>query len=142
MTERPDLYNGVIMYSPSLNLVRSEIQPNGLNSIKEFGTVKIKEEFEALLEMDSYHHIKKGVKYPATFIGAGMNDGRVVVWDPAKFVAKLQAYNASDTPVLFAVDFDSGHGGMGNNILKRYEQYANALAFAFWQSGHPEYQLK
>ncbi|MBQ0734571.1 prolyl oligopeptidase family serine peptidase [Aquimarina celericrescens] len=140
MTERPDLYAAVIMYSPSTNLVRSEIQPNGPNSVKEFGTVKIREEFEALLEMDSYHHIKKGVKYPATLVGAGMKDGRVVVWDPAKFIARLQASNVSNNPILFAVDFKSGHGGMSSTQNKRYELYANALAFAFWQTGHPGYQ--
>ncbi len=140
ITERPDLYAAAILYSPSMNLVRSEIQPNGPNSVKEFGTVKIKEEFEALLEMDSYHHIKEGIKYPATLIAAGMKDGRVVVWDPAKFAARLQASNSSHNPILFAVDFESGHGGMNSGKFKQYEQYANTLAFAFWQTGHPGYQ--
>ncbi|AXT62177.1 prolyl oligopeptidase [Aquimarina sp. AD10] len=140
ITERPDLYAAAVLYSPSLNLVRSEIQPNGLNSVKEFGTVKIKEEFEALLEMDSYHHIKENTSYPATLIAAGVKDGRVVVWDPAKFAARLQASNSSDNPILFAVDFESGHGGMNNGALKVYEQFANTLSFAFWQTGHPDYQ--
>ncbi len=140
MTERPDLYKAVIMTSPSLNMIRSEIQPNGQNSIKEFGTVKIKEEFEALLEMNSYHHIEKGINYPGTLVTGGMKDGRVVIWDPAKFVAKLQKANASKAPILFNVDFDAGHGGKNNSQLKRYEIYANAFAFAFWQTGHPDYQ--
>ena len=142
MTERPDLYKAVIMTSPSLNMIRSEIQPNGQNSIKEFGTVEIKEEFEALLEMDSYHHIQKRVEYPATYISGGMKDGRVVIWDPAKFVAKLQAYNGADTAVLFNVKFEDGHGGINTSIQDRYEFYANAFAFALWQMGYPDYQPK
>ncbi|WP_188112292.1 prolyl oligopeptidase family serine peptidase [Aquimarina sp. RZ0] len=142
MTERPDLYKAVILTSPAMNMLRSEIQPNGQNSIKEFGTVKIKEEFEALLEMDSYHHIKEGVEYPATLVTGGMKDGRVVIWDPAKFVARLQASNAADTPVLFQVKFEDGHAAMNSTKIDRYEMYANVFSFALWQMGYPEYQPK
>ncbi|MEM9685776.1 MAG: prolyl oligopeptidase family serine peptidase, partial [Bacteroidota bacterium] len=140
MTDRPDLYKAMILYSPAMNMLRSEVQPNGRNSIKEFGTFEKPDEFKALLEMDSYHNIKEGTKYPATLIVAGAKDSRVVVWDPAKFAARLQAANTSKNPILFAVDFDSGHGAIGNSKLKRYEQYADAFSFAFWQTGHSDYQ--
>ena len=140
MTERPDLYKAVILTSPALNMLRSEVQPNGKNSIKEFGTVKIEEEFKALYEMDTYHHVKKGVKYPATLVTGGVKDGRVAIWDPAKFVAKLQVYSGSDSPVLFDVDFDRGHAGMNTSELDVYELYADAISFSFWQMGIERYQ--
>ncbi|MBW1297800.1 prolyl oligopeptidase family serine peptidase [Aquimarina litoralis] len=142
MTERPDLYKAVILTSPATNMLRSEVQPNGKNSIKEFGTVEIEEEFHALLEMDSYHHIEKDVEYPATLVTGGMKDGRVVVWDPAKFVAKLQAYNGADTPTIFAVKTDQGHSASNSGKMDRYELYANAFSFALWQMGYEEYQPK
>ena len=141
MTERPDLYKAVILTSPALNMLRSEIQPNGQNSIKEFGTVKNKEEFEALLEMDAYHHIENGKNYPATLVTGGMKDGRVVIWDPAKFVARLQQIDKSEeTKVLFKVDFDQGHGTRGSSHTDYYKMYVDAFAFALWQTGHPDYQ--
>ncbi len=140
MTDRPDLYSAVILSSPAMNMLRSEVQPNGQNSIKEFGTVKIKEEFEALLEMDSYHHIKKDIHYPATLVTGGMNDGRVVIWDPGKFVARLQASNISNKPILFPVKFDTGHGTMNTGRMDRIKQYTDTFSFAFWQTGHPDYQ--
>ncbi|MHA7056792.1 prolyl oligopeptidase family serine peptidase [Aquimarina sp. M1] len=140
MTERPDLYQAVILTSPALNMLRSEVQPNGKNSIKEFGTVAIKEEFEALLEMDSYHHLEKGVGYPATFVTGGMKDGRVAIWDPAKFVAKLQAYNKNDVPTLFGVKFNEGHAATGATKMEIYELYSNAFSFALWQMGFEKYQ--
>jgi len=139
MTDRPDLYQAVILTSPALNMVRSEIQPNGKNSIKEFGTVEIKEEFEALLEMDSYHHIKEGVDYPATLVTGGMKDGRVVIWDPAKFVARLQA-SSTNNPVLFDVKFDEGHSGMDSDMEEIRKIYANVFSFALWNMGYQEYQ--
>ncbi|MEP0266828.1 prolyl oligopeptidase family serine peptidase [Dokdonia sp.] len=142
ITTRPELYATAIFISPAMNMLRSEIQPNGLNSIKEFGTVKKEDEFKALFNMDSYHSIKKGVKYPSVYVYAGAKDGRVVVWDPAKFVARLQASTTSEKPILFNVDFESGHGGSVSSANSIYKLFANTLSFALWQTGHPDYQLK
>lgn len=139
MTERPDLFKAVIAEVGVMNPLRDETTPNG--QPKEFGTIKDPKEFKALLEMDSYHHIKKGVKYPATFISGGINDQRVTVWEPVKFAAKLMANNASNNPTLLKIDFEGGHGG---NIppAQRYANLGDMFAFAFWQLGHPDYQPK
>ena len=141
ITERPDLFKVMIGISPSMNTMRSEHQPMGLNSIKEFGTLKDSLEFRGLLEMDAYHSIKKNEKYPAVLILAGLKDGRVVAWDPAKFIAKLLDYSTSNDPVLFQVNTESGHGGMNSSENKLYIDYANIYAFALWQTDHPDYKL-
>jgi prolyl oligopeptidase len=141
MTERPDLFAVAIPEVGCLNTLREEESPNGPRNAPEFGTVKDSVECMALIEMDSYLHIKDGVKYPATLITAGMNDPRVITWQPAKFAARLQAANASDKPILFWTDFEAGHG-MGNTKTKNFESLADVLSFAFWQTGHPDYQLK
>ncbi len=138
MTERPDLFAVVVPAVGAMNTVRQENTPNGPVNAPEFGTVKIEEEFKALLEMDSYLHLKKGVKYPATLVTAGINDPRVIAWEPGKFMAKLQASNASDNPILFRVDYDSGHGS--DSKTKSFEEFADIFSFAFWQTGHPNYQ--
>lgn len=140
ITERPDLFKAANIDVGLLNSVRFETTPNGPNNVKEFGTVAKENEFKALLEMDAYHHIKKGVKYPATLITAGMNDPRVIAWIPTKFAAKLQANNKSKNPILLNVDFDGGHGGNDNNN-KSYENFADKYAFFYWQLGHPDYKL-
>ncbi len=141
ITERPDLYAVAIIRSGLLNTLRSEFAPNGKNNIKEFGTVKDSIEFEALYEMDAYHHIKEGVKYPAIYLTAGMNDPRLVAWQPAKFAARILNANASDKPMLFSVDFDGGHGfDVSQN--KKNEELADIFSFMLWQTGHPDFQLK
>ncbi len=136
MTDRPDLFRAVLAIVGGMNMVRMEESPNGPTNIPEFGTVKDSVEFLALLEMDSYHHLKEGVHYPATLVTAGMNDPRVIAWQPAKFAARLQAVNASGNPILFWVDYKSGHG-IGNTKSKSWEDWADYLSFAFWQTGHP-----
>jgi prolyl oligopeptidase len=139
MTDRPDLFAAALPLVGAMNNVRMEESPNGPTNIAEFGTVKDSVEFLALLEMDSYQHIRDGVKYPATLITAGMNDPRVIAWQPAKFAARLQEANASDKPILFLVDYETGHG-IGNTKTKNWEEFADYLSFAFWQEGHPKYQ--
>lgn len=140
VTERPDLFKAVLINSGDMNISRIKESPNGPNNIKEFGSPDIEEEFNALYEMDAFHHIKKGVSYPAFLLSVGMNDARVAPWLSGKFVAKLINSNASKEPVLFYADYDSGHG-TGSSNLKIYNDFADRISFAFWQMGHPNFQL-
>jgi prolyl oligopeptidase len=133
MTERPDLFAAAIAQVGCLNPLRAEESPNGPINVTEFGTVKDSLECMALLEMDSYLHIKNGIKSPATLITLGMNDPWVATWQPAKFAARLQAANISERPVLFWVDYEAGHG-IGNTKTKSFESLADVLSFAFWQA--------
>lgn len=140
ITERPDLYAAAIIRVGKLNTLRSENTPNGLNGIKEYGTVKDASEFEYLLEMDAYHHIKTGEKYPALLLTAGMNDTRVPAWQPGKFVAQMRQASTSGKPILFQVDFNSGHG-FDASTEKRNAELQDMLSFAFWQTGHKDFTL-
>jgi prolyl oligopeptidase len=141
ITEKPDLFAAAIPMVGCMNALRFEETPNGPANAAEFGTVKDSVECMALIEMDAYLHLEKGVEYPATLVTAGMNDPRVIAWQPAKFAARLQACNASDNPILFWIDYKSGHGH-GDTKSKAFESLADELSFGLWQTGHPEYQIK
>lgn len=80
------------------------------------------------------------MKYPACLLSVGMNDARVAPWVSGKFAAKMTASTTSKAPVLFSVDYDSGHGA-GKSNLKIYNDFADRIAFAFWQLGHPKFKL-
>jgi prolyl oligopeptidase len=141
ITERPDLFKAALIEVGMLNAMRSENTPNGPNNVKEFGTVEKENEFKALLEMDAYHHIKKGVHYPATMITAGLNDPRVIAWEPAKFAAKLQAYNGSNNPIFLNVDMNGGHGG-DTTYENIYKNATEKFSFFYWQLGNHKTQSK
>ncbi|PCH75634.1 MAG: prolyl oligopeptidase [Flavobacteriaceae bacterium] len=141
ITERPDLFSAAIIRVGILNTLRREFGANGANNTREYGTIKDSIEFKGLLEMDAYHHIKNNIKYPAVFLTAGLNDSRVPAWQPAKFAARLQEATASNKPVLLNIDFDGGHGFEASDN-KKNEELAKIMSFAFWQTGHPEFQLK
>jgi prolyl oligopeptidase len=140
ITERPDLFVAGAPMVGAMNTVRMEETPNGPVNTPEFGTVTDPVEFKGLLEMDSYHHIAPNTKYPAMLISAGINDPRVIAWQPGKFAAKLQAANTSDKPILFLTNFEGGHGG-GTKLTDAINEFAGMFAFFYWQSGHPEFQI-
>jgi prolyl oligopeptidase len=140
ITERPDLFVAASPRVGCMNTVRSEETPNGPINTPEFGTVKDPEEFKGLLAMDSYHHLKPGTKYPATLITAGMNDPRVIAWEPAKFAAKMQHDNKGDSPILFYTNFEGGHGGR-TTLTQTLNEYSSMFSFFYWQSGHPDFKL-
>ncbi len=141
ITERPDLFGTAIVEFGSLNMLRLEAGFNGKNNVKEFGSVRDSLGFRGLLEMDAYHHIKDKEKYPATLLTAGLNDPRVPAWNSVKFSARIQAANTSDSPNFLLIDSEAGHA-KDDTKIKEFERYANILAFALWQTGHPEYQPK
>lgn len=141
ITERPDLYKAAVIQVGKINTLRSEFGQNGKNSIKEYGTVKDSIEFKALLEMDAYHHIKNNVEYPSIYLTAGLNDARVPAWQPGKFAARLQEATTSNNPILLSVDFEGGHGFDASQD-KKNKKLTDILSFAFWQTGHPDFQPK
>lgn len=139
LTARPELFAAAVPEVGWLNAVRMEKDPNGPDNIPEFGSMAKEDEARALLEMDAYHHLQPGTRYPATLVTAGFNDPRVIAWQPAKFAARLQASSASGKPVLFFTDYDAGHG-YGDSKRKSFEKFADLLSFGLWQTGVPGFQ--
>ncbi len=139
MTERPDLFAAVVDQVGSSNTLRSEFSPNGPPNIPEFGSVKTQAGFEDLYAMDSYQHVRDGVKYPAVLLTTGWNDPRVSPWQAGKMTARLQAATASGKPILLRVDYSGGHG-YGSTKEQRDTERADEYGFLLWQFGVPSFQ--
>lgn len=140
ITERPDLFAAAISNVSCSNALRAEESPNGPVNAPEFGTVKDSVECMALYEMDALQHVKDGTDYPAVICVGGMNDPRVIAWEPGKFAAALQNATTSGKPVLMQVNYDNGHFTEDKAVT--FRNFANMYAFALWQAGHPDFQLK
>jgi prolyl oligopeptidase len=138
ITERPDLFAAAVCNVGCANALRLEFTPNGPVNAPEFGTVQDPVECEALFEMDGVQHVKAGVNYPAVMGVGGWNDPRVPAWQPAKFVAALQAATASGKPVLMKVNYDNGH--FTEEKIVTFKNFAGQYAFLLWQTGHKDFQ--
>ena len=133
LTERPDLFAGVIDLVPAGNTLRSEFSPNGPPNIPEFGTITTEDGFKNLYDMDTIQHVKPGTQYPAVMVTTGLNDPRVSPWEPAKVAASLQVAG-SKNPVLLRIDEQAGHG-IGSTKSQTDKLTADWIAFVFWRAG-------
>lgn len=121
MTERPDLFAGVHLVFGGLNPMRAERHANGAPNVAEFGSIDDPDEARWIYDMDTYHHVKRGVAYPAVLLTHGWNDARSPFWMSAKTAARLQAVSTSGKPVLMNIDFRGGHqitSGTQSSVLE------------------------
>jgi prolyl oligopeptidase len=139
ITQRPDLFGAALIRVGDSDILRAEFGTDGQGNAEEYGTVKIREQFEAMYKVSGYQRVKNGVKYPAVLLTGGFNDPRVAIFQSSKMTARLQAATASGKPVLLRVEFDAGHG-MGSTKLQRDLQTADEYAFLLWQLGVPDFQ--
>ncbi|WP_394834845.1 prolyl oligopeptidase family serine peptidase [Pendulispora rubella] len=128
MTERPELYAGVISEVPITDMVRYRIGGYGPLWIKEFGEPENPSEFAALLRYSPYHRVKSGVRYPWVLVMGSADDDRVNPMHSRKFVAALHAAAPSAT-VLYRIERDAAHGG-ATTATRWVQSEAAAYAFA------------
>lgn len=134
ITQHPALARAVVSQVGIYDMLRVELDPNGAFNVTEFGTVKDPDQFKALLAYSPYHHVEKGVAYPAVLMMTGANDGRVNPMNSRKFAAALQAATSSDRPILLRTSKTSGHG-IGSSLSERIGVATDLLTFLFDQLG-------
>jgi prolyl oligopeptidase len=133
LTQHPELARAVVSQVGIYDMVRVELDPNGSFNTTEFGTVKDKDQFNALYAYSPYHHVKAGVRYPAVLLTTGANDGRVNPMHSRKFAAALQAAGGGG-PILLRTSDKSGHG-IGSSLDERIDEYTDVLMFLYDQLG-------
>ncbi|WP_375398644.1 prolyl oligopeptidase family serine peptidase [uncultured Sphingomonas sp.] len=128
MTERPDLFAAVISKVGMSNPLRAEFEPNGQPNVPEFGSVKDEAGYHALKQMDSYHAVKDGGRYPAILLTTSSNDVRVAPHNAAKMAARVQAADPHNVALL-RISFDGGHDMNDLSKAAADAEYADDFAF-------------
>jgi len=134
LTQRPDLARAVVSRVGLYDMLRVELDPNGVFNITEFGTVTDPAQFRALYAYSPYHHVHDGTAYPAVLFPCGENDGRVNPAHSRKMTARLQAATSSRHPILLRMSASAGHG-MGSSLKDRVAEQADIYAFLFAELG-------
>jgi prolyl oligopeptidase len=138
-TERPDLFAAALDDVGLSDMIRDMFSPDGLLNVPEYGDLKTPDGFKNLYEDSAYYHVKDGTHYPAVMVTTGMNDPRVVSWEPGKMAARLEAATVG-RPVILRVDYQGGHGGWGATRSQIDETEADQWSFLLWQFGMSEFQ--
>lgn len=133
-TQHPELFRAVVSDVGIYDMLRTELEPNGVFNTTEYGSTKDPAQFKALYAYSPYHHVVDGTRYPAILMATGLHDGRVAPWQSRKMIARLQAASAPGSKIYLTVSADSGHGH-GSSLSIRTNQRADSYSFLFDQLG-------
>lgn len=129
---RPDLFAGIIAEVPfvdAVNTMLDETLPLTPPEWPEWGNPIIDAEAFHLLRRYSPYENVKPQDYPSMLVLAGLTDPRVTYWEPAKWIAKLRAFNTGSRPIYLKTNMDAGHGGAAGRF-DRLEEVALGYVFA------------
>ncbi len=124
VTQRPDLFRGLVSASPLTDMVRYEKFGMADFWQSEFGSVENAEDFAALYAYSPYHNVEDGADYPAAVFFAGGGDQAISPMHTLKLVAALQAGTRSDLPVIVRLH----EGGRKSSAIALAEQVDDSAA--------------
>jgi prolyl oligopeptidase len=137
MTQRPELFRAVVCTVPLLDMIRYHNYQIARLWIPEYGSAEDPEQFKWLHAYSPYHHVAKGVDYPATLLMTAEGDSRVQPMHAYKMTAALQAATCGDRPILLRVEEKAGHG-VGKPLHKQIAEQVDLWAFLMRQLGMPD----
>lgn len=106
MTERPDLWNAVVVESPLLDMLRYNHLSAGASWVGEYGDPDIPEQRAWIEKYSPMQNLKAGVKYPLAYITTSTKDDRVHPSHARRFAARLADLGG---PYLYFENTDGGH---------------------------------
>ncbi|MEN3111605.1 S9 family peptidase [Uliginosibacterium paludis] len=127
----PGLFGAAIMEVPFLDVVTTMLDPDlplTVGEYEEWGNPGKPRDYRRMLAYSPYDNIQAR-DYPPMLIEAGLHDTQVMVWEPAKYVAKLRRMKQDPHPLLLLTSMEAGHGGASGRYDSLRER-ARQLAFA------------
>jgi prolyl oligopeptidase len=106
MTQRPDLFDAVVIESPLVDMLRYHLLPAGASWIGEYGDPRVPGDAEFIAAYSAYQRLVPGVDYPRAYITTNTLDDRVHPAHARKFAARLGAMGHDH---LYFEDTAGGH---------------------------------
>ena len=128
LTQRPDLFRAVVAATGRYDMLRLERDAAGEYDTPEFGSVKDRAQFEALLAWSPLRAVRDGGNYPSVLLLAGDRDGRVNPAQSRKMAARLQQANPSGRVALLRTDVSSGQSAQAT-LTETVDQATDELGF-------------
>ena len=127
---RPDLWKGILAGVPFVDVITTMLDdsiPLTSGEWDEWGDPRKKDYYDYMLSYSPYDNVE-AKDYPAMLVTTGYHDSQVQYFEPAKWVAKLRALKTNDTPLIFHINMEGGHGGVSGRFRRHRE---TSLEYAF-----------
>lgn len=110
-TQRPDLYNAVIIGVPLLDMLRYDKLLAGASWVGEYGDPDDPDMRDYILTYSPYQNLDAAADYPEPFIYTSTKDDRVHPGHARKFAARLKEMGHE---FLYYENTEGGHAGVAN----------------------------
>ena len=107
MTQHPEMWHGIIIAVPLLDMLRFEQIAAGASWVGEYGSVSVPEQRAFLASISPYNQLKPDVTYPEPLIFTTTKDDRVGPVHARKFAAKMEEFHK---PFFYEEIIEGGHG--------------------------------
>ncbi|MCM0605391.1 MAG: S9 family peptidase [Xanthomonadaceae bacterium] len=121
-----DLIGAAIANVGVYDMMRFHKFTRGFHWINEYGSLRSKEEFQAMLKYSPVHNVTPA-EYAPILISTGNKDDRVAPIHSFKLAAALQEAQKGTNPILLRVNANSAHGA--GTRLEYVKQTAEEFAF-------------
>ena len=112
LSQRPDRWRAVVAECPFVDVVTSMLDatiPLTVNEWDEWGDPRRKDDFDWMLAYSPYDHVPPAGGRPDTLVTGALHDPRVLVHEPAKWVAALRDSDPEWSPrCVFRVETGAG----------------------------------
>ncbi|KAA3447932.1 peptidase S9 [Mesorhizobium sp. SARCC-RB16n] len=114
-TLRPELFRAVVAEVPVADILDTQLDfslPYALLETAEYGNPQRAGDYRYLRTYDPYYNLSHSVRLPPTYVDTSLNDGQVLCYQPARYVAQRRSISADRDPqLILRTQFVGGHGG-------------------------------
>ncbi len=130
MNSRPDLFAGVVIGYPVLDMMAFHRLFVGKAWVPEYGDPEVQADAEFLLKYSPYQNLKPKARLPPVFIYTGLRDDRVHPAHAFKFYSRLKE---GPNKAFLRVETESGH--IGTTPEARIREESDKMAFVYKMLG-------
>lgn len=113
LTQRPELFNAVVVQVPLLDMLRYHKLLAGASWVDEYGSPEIANERAWLEKLSPYQNLHKRADFPEPLIVTSTKDDRVHPGHARKYGAKLEELGM---PFLYYENINGGHSAAANLV--------------------------
>ena len=128
MTQRPDLFDAIVIQVPLLDMQRYNKLLAGASWMAEYGDPDKPEEWAFISRYSPYQNLREGVEYPKVLFTTTTRDDRVHPGHARKMAAKMESLGY---PFYY---FENTEGGHGSGVTNEQRAKMLALTYSYlWQ---------
>jgi prolyl oligopeptidase len=128
LTQRPELYNAVVVQVPLLDMRRYSQLLAGASWMAEYGNPDIPEQWEYISRYSPYQNVREGQQYPKVLFTTTTRDDRVHPGHARKMAALMESMGY---PLYY---FENTEGGHGSGVTNEQRAKMLSLTYAYlWE---------